>query len=104
MNFKSDELPEKQWFETRIVLAKRDVDKVDDDVWDTILLALKNNLILQFDYETVTENRVTVGRTLEPWQLIFDDGQWYLRGFSENGKNYSEKDRRTFVVPRQKNG
>ena len=57
MNFKSDKLPEKQWFETRIVLAKRYIDKVDDDVWDTILLALKNKLVLHFDYETVTENR-----------------------------------------------
>ncbi len=103
MNFKSSELPEKQWFETRIVMAKREVDSVDDDVWAVILCALKNNFVLQFDYESVGENRVTKSRTLEPWQLIFDREQWYLRGISENGKDYSEKGVRTFVISRMRN-
>lgn len=103
MNVKNSELPEKQWFETRIVMASRPVDSVPEDVWDIILLALKENRILEFDYETVNENRKSLNRTIEPWQLIYDREQWYITGMSQNGLNRSEKAVRTFAVPRMEN-
>ena len=97
MDFETSELKENEWFETRIVVAGRQVDLVDTDVWDTIISALKDNFVLEFDYESVGTNKETRDRKLEPWQLIYDQGQWYLRGMDQD-----KKEMRTFVVPRMK--
>lgn len=98
MEFKASPLKEDEWFETRIVVAGRQVDLVDKSVWNTIISALKDNLVLEFDYESVETNKETWERKLEPWQLIYDRGQWYLRGLDQN-----KKEMRTFVVPRMTN-
>ena len=102
VEFKTKPLPEKQWFETRIIMAERPADIIEETVWETILHALKNNQQLKFDYETVTENRKSYSRIIEPWQLIYDREQWYLTGLS-TVNNSEEKKVRTFVVPRMKN-
>ncbi len=103
INFKNSHLQEKQWFETRIVMAKRVPDTVDEEVWKTILCALKDNYPLQFDYESVNNNQESENRTIEPWQLIFDREQWYLTGMASKWDKPDEKTERTFVVPRMKN-
>ena len=61
-------------------MAKRAVDIVDEQVSSLILKALKENLTLEFDYETVSTNKKSFGIVIEPWQLIFDLEQWYLTG------------------------
>lgn len=101
-NFKSSHLPQKPWFETRIVMAKRQVDAVDEAVWTTILQALQSNTVLQFDYESVSTNQTSYGRTLEPWQMVFDREQWYLIGRTKSRDEPSQKVTRTFIVPRMK--
>lgn len=103
VNFKNSHLREKQWFETRIVMAKRSVAAVDEADWETILSALKDNYLLEFDYESVHSNQTSTNRTIEPWQLIFDREQWYISGLVSKWDNPKEKVRRTFVVPRMKN-
>ena len=103
VKFKNSHLQEKQWFETRIVMAKRGVDTVDEVAWNTILCALKDNLVLQFDYDSIHDRHKTAGRTVEPWQLIFDREQWYLTGMASKWDKPDEKTERTFVVPRMKN-
>lgn len=103
VNFKNSHLREKQWFETRIVMAKRVVDSVDDTAWEIILSALKDNFMLEFDYDSIHNNMASSGRTIEPWQLIYDREQWYLTGLVSKWDNPNEKVRRTFVVPRMKN-
>lgn len=103
VDFKSSHLKEKPWFETRIVLGKRSVAVVDDTNWNLILKALQNNQVLEFDYENVRLQKRSFARTIEPWQLIYDSEQWYLRGYAINQDNPNQKDIRNFVVPRMKN-
>ena len=37
LKFRNSELRENEWFETRIVMAERKVDLVDEEVWPVIL-------------------------------------------------------------------
>ena len=103
VNFKTTHFEEKPWFETRIVMGKRSVAAVDDTNWDIILKALQNNQVIEFDYENVRINKKGYARKIEPWQLIYDSEQWYLRGFAESQDNPKIKNIRNFVVPRMKN-
>ena len=84
-------------------MGKRSVAAVDDTNWNTILKALQNNQVLEFDYENVRLQKRSFARTIEPWQLIYDSEQWYLRGFAINQDNPNIKEIRNFVVPRMKN-
>lgn len=103
VNFSTTHFEEKPWFETRIVMGKRAVAAVDETNWDTILKALQNNQVLEFDYENVRLNKKGFARKIEPWQLIYDSEQWYLRGLAESQDNPNSKNIRNFVVPRMKN-
>lgn len=103
VEFTSTELKQKEWFETRIIMAERPSDSIPNDVWEIILRALKNNHPLKFDYETVSENRKSYSRIVEPWQLILDHGQWYITGMATRHDANGEKKVRTFVVPRMAN-
>ncbi|MBP5464881.1 MAG: WYL domain-containing protein [Treponema sp.] len=102
LNFQEGELPAKQWFETRIVIANQMTEAVDSNVWTDILSALQNNRKLQFSYETVEENKVSRDRIIEPWQLIYGNGQWYLWGRANSGANSNEWQPKRFIVARMK--
>ena len=51
-------------------------------------------------YEQVKK---AIPEILEPWQLIYDSEQWYLRGYAKDQNNPNVKNIRNFVVPRMKN-
>lgn len=103
VNFTTTHFEEKPWFETRIVMGKHTIASVDEANWDIILKALQNNQVLEFDYENVRLNKKGFARKIEPWQLIYDSEQWYLRGLAESQENPNIKNIRNFVVPRMKN-
>ena len=84
-------------------MGKRSVASVDETNWDIILKALQNNHVLEFDYENVRTSKKGYSRKIEPWQLIYDSEQWYLRGYAEDQNNPNVKNIRNFVVPRMKN-
>jgi predicted DNA-binding transcriptional regulator YafY len=84
-------------------MGKRSVASVDEGNWDIILKALQNNYVLEFDYENIRTSKKGYSRKIEPWQLIYDSEQWYLRGFAEDQNNSNVKNIRKFVVPRMKN-
>ena len=84
-------------------MGKRSVASVDETNWDIILKALQNNQVLEFDYENVRTSKKGYSRKIEPWQLIYDSEQWYLRGYAEDQNNPDVKNIRNFVVPRMKN-
>ena len=84
-------------------MGKRSVASVDETNWDIILKALQNNQVLEFDYENVRTSKKGYSRKIEPWQLIYDSEQWYLRGYAEDQNNPNVKNIRNFVVPRMKN-
>ena len=103
LKFKEGTLPENQWFETRIVMANQITEPVDNTVWECILTALKDNYKLRFDYETVENNIKSTDRIIEPWQLIYGNGEWYLRGRASGRSDADGWKAKTFVVPRIQN-
>jgi predicted DNA-binding transcriptional regulator YafY len=85
------------WFKNRIVVPQVPSMPVSHDVWELITKALKENRILTFDYKGAY-NPDYRSRRIRPYQLLFDNGIWYLYGFAEERKNM-----RIFSLGRIKN-
>lgn len=90
-------LPPGHWFEDRIVIAEKPRITVDETEWEIILSALMHNTKLEFDYVRNYDNADT-HRVVEPWQLVFDDQDWFITGFCE-----LRKSRRMFLLSKIKN-
>jgi len=86
------DLPCGSWFEDRIVIASRPEVKVSDDDWKIILNALMHNTKIEFDYTRSYDNKTT-HRMVQPWQLVFDEQNWFITGFCE-----LRKERRMFLL------
>ena len=56
--------------------------KIDEDIWKTMLDALQNNLIVEFDYNGKW-NTETTHRRVHPYQFLFDDGLCFVFGYAE---------------------
>ena len=85
------------WYENRIVVPLLPSSPVLPDVWNAIITALRENRILTFEYKGEKDNNYR-GRRVWPYQLLFDNGLWYLYGYAEerNGP-------RVFSLGRMKN-
>lgn len=70
---------------------------VENLVWKTIMDALQSNSIIEFDYNG-RWNTKTTHRRVHPYQLILDDGKYFLYGYSEERKST-----RLFSLSRIKN-
>ena len=55
---------------------------IDKEVLNKIYESIKGNLIVEFDYKG-RWNQEESHRKVHPYQLILDDGKYYLYGFSE---------------------
>lgn len=91
--FKEYKISENDWFENRICISRKPQTKIDDDVWNTIIQSLRENRAVKFDY-TSSGFETNLSRTVESWQLCFNDGRWYLYGncIEKNGiKIYSSR-------------
>jgi len=73
------------WYENRIVVPLLPSSPVLPDVWDSIITALRENRILTFDYKGEKDESYK-SRRVWPYQLLFDNGLWYLYGYAE-GRN-----------------
>lgn len=66
----------------RIALAPSAKSKIENNLWNSICLAMKDNLIVEFDYSgrgnTETEHRI-----VNPYQIVLDNGSVFLFGYSE---------------------
>ncbi len=82
VKFKEKELPIDVWFEDRVCIAKRPECQVDDDVWDSVVLAMRKNRKIKIIYEKPSSNK-PVERIVQPWQIVYDNQYWYLYGFCE---------------------
>lgn len=56
-----------------------------EKTWNIIMEAIKKNTLISFMYKTVYETD-SIKRTLAPWQLIFDNGNWNVYGFDYHSK------------------
>ena len=70
---------------------------IDEQIWKKILDAIRNNLIVEFDYNG-RWNIETTHRKVSPYQFLFDDGSCFLFGYS-----FEREAERIFSLSRIKN-
>jgi predicted DNA-binding transcriptional regulator YafY len=70
------------WYENRIVVPPVASAPVDPKLWDCIISAMRENRLITFEYcGTRDEDYHT--RLVRPYQLLFDNGVWFLYGYAE---------------------
>jgi predicted DNA-binding transcriptional regulator YafY len=72
---------QKKWYQTRIVVPQSDLAPVADKIWNILTAGLRENRVV-VEY-TETWDKEPQPRRVQPYQLLFDNGVWYLYGFSE---------------------
>ena len=73
------------WFEDRIVIPQIPAANIPQDVWNPVITALRENRTLTFDYLADIDTH-DKPRRVRPYQLLFDNGLWFLYGYSEDEK------------------
>lgn len=63
----------------RIIFVGAPNKNIPAETWRLLDKALKDNLIITFDYQSLTDSAPR-GRIVQPWQLIYDNGNWNLHG------------------------
>jgi predicted DNA-binding transcriptional regulator YafY len=71
-----------KWYEDRIVAPPVPSVPIAPEIWHTVSDALRENRILTFEYRS-TWYEGYLPRRVRPWQLLFDNGSWYLYAYSE---------------------
>jgi len=74
------------WLDNRIMVPKIASSKIDPDIWKAVISGLKENRVIVFDYKGTWDDDYQ-NRRVRPYQLLFDNGVWYLYGFSEERKS-----------------
>ena len=85
------------WYENRIVVPLVPSTPVSSDLWHTLTIALKENIVITFEYLGAYDENYK-SRRVRPYQLLFDNGLWYLYGFAEERRRI-----RVFSLYRMKN-
>ena len=70
---------------------------IEEKTWSVIMNSLQSNTVIEFDYNG-RWNTETSHRKVHPYQLVMDDGRYFLYGYSEE-----RKDTRLFALSRIKN-
>lgn len=70
---------------------------IEENVWKTILHSLQNNTIIEFEYNG-RWNTKTTHRKVHPYQIVMDNGNYFLYGFAEE-----RNETRLFSLARIKN-
>jgi predicted DNA-binding transcriptional regulator YafY len=86
-----------RWYEKRIIAPPIPSISVAPDVWRIICESLRENRVLAFEYRS-TWNDGYHTRQVHPYQLLFDNGAWYLYAWS-----CSRRGTRMFSLSRIKN-
>ena len=75
--------------------------KVNKEAWDIIVECLKENTIIEFDYNGRWRTSTT-HRKVHPYQVLLQDGIYFVFGFDENADE-GEGGERLFNLSRMKN-
>jgi len=86
-----------RWHEDRIIVPPIPSIKISTEIWNNICEGLRKNRVLQYEYRSSWTGGYTV-RRVHPYQLLFDNGAWYLYAYSIENKSI-----RTFSLSRIKN-
>jgi predicted DNA-binding transcriptional regulator YafY len=74
------------WIENRIVVPQVPSAAIHPETWNVIIEGLRENLTLAFDYRGLwgeVWDEDFQSRRVRPYQLLFDNGLWFLYGYSE---------------------
>ncbi|AEF86058.1 putative helix-turn-helix, type 11 domain protein [Treponema primitia ZAS-2] len=85
------------WYEKRVVVPPVASAPVKPELWQTIIDGIRENHLITFDYQGM-DDRDYKTRLVRPYQLLFQDGMWYLYGYAEERKAV-----RTFSLSRMEN-
>jgi len=76
-----EETEKSQWYEERIIAPAVPSVQFSPEVWQCICKGLQQNRVLCFEYRSTWETGYT-SRRVHPYQLLFDNGAWYLYAYS----------------------
>lgn len=74
---------------------------VNEDSWNKVIKSLKENSLLKFDYNGRWRTETT-HRMVHPYQVLLQDGMYYVFGLDENADN-GKGGERLFNLSRMKN-
>jgi predicted DNA-binding transcriptional regulator YafY len=70
------------WYEDRIIVPPIPSTQFSPDIWDNVCEGLKKNRVLDIEYCSTLKSGY-FPRRVHPYQLLFDNGSWYLYAFTE---------------------
>jgi len=73
------------WYEDRILVPPVPSVLFSPEIWKTITEGLRQNRLLKFEYRSTWTSGYQT-RRVRPYHLLFDNGAWYLYGYSEERK------------------
>jgi len=85
------------WYEERVIVPPVPAVQFSTEVWNLICEALRKNRVLKFEYRSTWKSGYSL-RRVRPYQLLFDNGAWYLYAYSIQGKGM-----RMYSLPRIQN-
>jgi len=85
------------WYEKRLVVPPVASAPVKPELWQIIIDGLRDNQVITFEYRGMDDKNYKT-RLVRPYQLLFQEGMWYLYGYSEERKAV-----RTFSLSRIEN-
>jgi predicted DNA-binding transcriptional regulator YafY len=85
------------WYEKRVVVPQVASAPVKPELWQIIIDGIRENHVITFDYRGMDDSDYKT-RLVRPYQLLFQDGMWYLYGYSEEREAV-----RTFSLSRMEN-
>ncbi len=88
-------------FLNRIALPPLPKVVINEENWNTVVECLQKNLVLEFDYNG-RWNTATSHRILRPYQVLLQDGMYFVFGFDESADG-SKGGERIFYLSRMKN-
>jgi len=71
------------WYEDRIFVPPVPTVPFSVEIWQTITEGLRKNQVLNFEYRRSWNSGYQM-RRVRPYQLLFDNGAWYLYGYCED--------------------
>ncbi|MDR3170039.1 MAG: WYL domain-containing protein [Treponema sp.] len=77
---KPEETP---WYESRVVVPQVASAPVSPEVWEVIIHGLRENRLITFEYQGAWDEDYR-SRRVRPYQLLFDNGAWYLYAHAED--------------------
>jgi predicted DNA-binding transcriptional regulator YafY len=86
-----------RWYEERVIVPPVPAVQFSTEVWNIVCEALRKNRVLKFEYRSTWKSGYSL-RRVRPYQLLFDNGAWYLYAYSIQGKGM-----RMYSLPRIRN-